>query len=97
MSSHMIFIETGKWRKPVSVPIDDRKCIPYNKLKEEYHFVLECIHYSDLRKQLIPKYYYRRPNKCKYKCIELVNCKNINVLKSFLCKSFYTQMLIYNT
>jgi len=48
MSSHMIFIETGKWRKPVSVPIDDRKCIACKKLEDEYHFVLECIYYSDL-------------------------------------------------
>ena len=53
--SHRLFIETGKWCKPVSVPIDDRKCLAYNKLKEKYHFVLECIHYSDLRKQLIPQ------------------------------------------
>jgi len=39
MSSHRLFIETGRWRKPVSVPIDDRKCIACNKLEDEYHFV----------------------------------------------------------
>ena len=55
MLSHRLFIATGRWCKPV--PIDDRKCITYNKLKDDYHFVLKCIHYSDLRKQLIPQYY----------------------------------------
>ena len=54
MSSHRLFIETGRWRKPVSVPIDDRKCIACDKLEDEYHFVLECIHYSDLRNSLYP-------------------------------------------
>jgi len=86
-------------RKPVSVPIDDRKCIDCNKLEEEYHFVLECILYSDLRKQLITQYYYRRPN--MYTFIELVNCENINVLKKFamyLERAFkHRLMLIYNT
>jgi len=68
LPSHRLFIVTGRWRKPVSVPIDDRKCIDCNILEDEYHFVLECINYSDLRKQLIPQYYYRRPN--MYKVIE---------------------------
>jgi len=98
MSSHRLFIETGRWRKPVSVPIQDRKCIVCNKLEDEYHFVLECIHYSDLRKQLIPQNYYRRPN--MYKFIELVNCGNINVLKKFAMyieRAFkHRSMLIYN-
>ena len=61
MSSHRLFIETGRWRKPVSVPVHDINCIACNTLEDEYHFVLECTHYSDLRKQLIPRYY-KRPN-----------------------------------
>ena len=43
MSSHRHFIENGRWRKPVSVPIDDGKFIACNKLENEYPFVLECI------------------------------------------------------
>ena len=98
MSSHRPFIETGLRREPVSVPIDDRTCIACNKLEDEYHFVLECIHYSDLKKQLIPQYYYRRPNMNTF--IELVNCENINVLKKFVMYieiAFkHRSMLIYN-
>ena len=29
-----------------------------NKLEDEYHFVLECMSYNDLRKQLSPVYYW---------------------------------------
>ena len=32
--------------------------IQCNKLEDEYHFVLECMLYNDLRKQLSPVYYW---------------------------------------
>jgi len=66
--------------------------------KDEYHFVLEYIHSSYLRKQLKPQYYYRRPNMITF--IELVNCENINVLKTFVMyieRAFkHRYMLKYN-
>jgi len=54
MSSHRLFIETGRWCEPVSVPIDDGKCLACNKLEDEYHFILECIHYSDIKTAYTP-------------------------------------------
>ena len=40
---HSLLIETGKWLKPVSVPIDDRKGIACNKLEDEYHLLLHTL------------------------------------------------------
>ena len=38
-------------------------------LEDEFHFVLECTRYNDLRQTLILNYYQRRPN--MFKLIEL--------------------------
>ena len=40
---------------------------------DEYHFVLECNIYTDLRTQYIPNYYRCRPN--MYKFVDLLNVK----------------------
>ena len=33
-----------------------------NVLEDEFHFILECPLYRDLRTELISKYFWRRPN-----------------------------------
>ena len=35
------------------IPIDERKCLTCNKLEDEFHFLLECSVYNDLRNQYI--------------------------------------------
>ena len=35
------------------------------KIEDEFHFVLECVRYNELRRTLIPNFYFRRPNKFK--------------------------------
>ena len=42
LSSHRLEVECGRWRKPVSVPFQDRKCKQCNTLEDEYHFLIEC-------------------------------------------------------
>ena len=39
-SSHHLAIETGRWRKPISIPYNDRKCIVCDKLDDEYQFII---------------------------------------------------------
>ena len=99
LSSHRLFIETGRWHKPESIPINERKCIICNKLEDEYHFVLECISYNDLRKQFLPVYYWKRPNMFKF--IELINTENENIIKrlgTFIHNAFTvrTRILYHN-
>ena len=50
MSSHRLEVESGRWVRPNRVPIHERKCSFCNILEDEYHFVLQCSAYSELRK-----------------------------------------------
>ena len=47
-------------------PLDNRKCRICNALEDEFQFILECPLYEDLRKQLINKYFWSRPNMPKF-------------------------------
>jgi len=74
MSSHRLNIETGRWARPTPIPLDQRKCTVCNKLEDEFHFILECTIYTELRSKYIPLYYRQRPN--MYKFIELITSNN---------------------
>lgn len=53
VSSHRLEIEIGRWTKPNKTPLDNRKCRICNVLEDEYHFVLECLLFQDLRQKYI--------------------------------------------
>ena len=60
-----------------------------NVLEDEFHFVLECSLYKDLRKTYIKRYYWLRPNMPKF--IELIsseNCRTIKNLSIYIDKAF---------
>jgi len=80
VSANRLFIETGRWEKPNSIPLDERLCTNCNVLEDEFHFVCECIFYNDLRRTYIPKYYRSRPNMAKF--VELLSCQNTIILKN---------------
>ena len=94
MSSHrlVIEVEAGRWKnkkKTNRVPLSDRKCSSCQTLEDEYHFILECKIYIDLRRRLIPKYFWIRPNMHKF--IELMNCTNrgcIRKLGTYIYQAF---------
>ena len=50
VSAHRLEIETGRWTKPNRTPLDDRICLICGVLEDEFHFMLECSIYKDLRK-----------------------------------------------
>ena len=89
LSSHRLEIEIGRWAKPNKIPLDDRKCKLCNSLEDECHFVLECPLYAALRKQLIDKYFWKRPSMLKL--VELFTTENVKILKKlsiFVEKAF---------
>ena len=49
--------------------MENRLCSTCQKLEDEFHFVLECVRYENLRIQYIPNFYRRRPS--MFKLIEL--------------------------
>ena len=49
LSSHRLKVEAGRWVRPVRIPFEERKCIFCNVIEDEFHFVLECSNYTELR------------------------------------------------
>ena len=98
VSSHRLHIEAGRWAKPISIPLNERKCSICQQLEDEYHFVLECSIYNDLRKKYIPKKYWLRPN--MYKFVELLSSTNkclVRKLGNFVDNAFKVRnMIVYS-
>lgn len=89
VSSHRLEVEVGRWAKQNRVPLEERLCTTCQKLEDEFHFVLECIRYNDLRNLYIPRFYRFRPN--MYKLVELFSSNNkkcIRNLSVYVFKAF---------
>ena len=65
LSSHDLEIERGRY---ANVDRDDRICIlcNSNQIENEYHFLLTCPFYRDLRKTYLKRYYYQWPTLNKF-------------------------------
>ena len=72
LSSHRFMVERGRWMKP-KVQYNDRKCTLCNDndIQDEYHIVLKCAYYNEVRRKYIKPYYHRHPS--MYKFQELMN------------------------
>ena len=79
--NHQLMVETGKCVKPRSLPYAKRVCIlcQRNDLEDEYHLVIICPVYIELREQFINKYYCVRPYMDKI--IQLVTTNNKCILR----------------
>jgi len=58
VSAHRLESITGRWNTPMAVPLNERKCrtcIHY--LEDEFHFLLECSLYNELRKKYTKPFY----------------------------------------
>ena len=75
LSSHRFMVERGRWMKP-KVQYIDRKCTLCNEndIQDEYHIVLKCAYYNEVRRKYIKPYYHRHPS--MYKFQELMNKSN---------------------
>ena len=80
LSSHRLFIESGRWNSPQPTPREERKCTICNILEDEFHFLLECRMYDEFRYSFIKPYYARR--KSIQKTVELLQSTNKNMLKN---------------
>jgi hypothetical protein len=97
LSSHKLFIEIGRHR---NIPRNERKCIVCNSsdIEDEYHFVLICTFYRDLRARYIPRYYTVNPSMFKF--ITLLNSNNKRVLSDlalYCIKAFKQRDAVINT
>ena len=88
LGSHTLISETGSWARP-KISFTDRTCHHCNILGDEFHHILECQIFLELRKNYIPKYYYTNPSMFKF--VQLLLCKKkkiINNLCLYIKKSF---------
>ena len=80
--------------KPNAIPDNERKCSTCNVKEDEYHFVLVCSMYNDLRTVYIPVYYRRRSNMQQF--VELNENEDVNkklcvfVHKACVIRSLHT-------
>ena len=79
LSSHSLKIETGRYSRP-KIDRNNRYCELCGniEIEDEYHFVIVCTTYIDLRKLYIKKYYTTRPSFFKF--CQLMQSQNRNEL-----------------
>ena len=76
LGSHHLNIERGRWTNTV---LAQRKCTLCDDLEDEYHFVVTCVKFYDLRIKYLPKHLYTNPS--MYKFLNFVNTENKSQLR----------------
>ena len=78
-SSSKLNIESGRYR---NIERSERICTLCNAnvIEDEYHFIIECPQYKDLRCKYIKLYYYKHPS--VYRFIQLLTTSNNKELKN---------------
>ena len=88
LSSHNLAIETGRY---TGIPRHERICTSCNMnvVENEFHFLLACPHYIDLRRKYLPAYYCSWPSLHKFKSIFQWKSKTlINNLSKYIYFAF---------
>ena len=98
VSSHRLEVETGRWTRPVSTPFNGRKCRICDKLEDEFHFIFECLLYTELRQQYLHRYYIVSPSMYKLTQLFDTNVKKfVRTLSIYIYRAFQLrQNTIYN-
>ena len=79
----------GRQVRPVRVQYNGRKCRVCGLLEDEFHFLLECPIYRNLRNMYIKKYHhYARPSMFKLMEYSQRVTKNIRNLATYVFKAF---------
>ena len=94
LGSHHLISETGSWARP-KILYSERKCIYCSVLGDEYHHILECSKFTELRRQYIPNHYYTNPSMLKFTSLSLCKKKNVmNNLSIYIRKSFQVSITL---
>lgn len=77
-SAHKLLIEEGRYR---NIERNNRicQCCNMNFIEDEFHFLLICPAFRDLRISILPKYYCRWPSKQKF--VKLLSASQTGILK----------------
>ena len=77
--AHNLNIETGRFYK---IDRCARLCTncDHRAIEDEYHFILECPKYVDIRNKYIKTYYWKRPS--SFKLVQLLSVRNLKELNN---------------
>ena len=80
ISAHNLRINTGRYVRPILERIN-RKCVfcNDNDIEDEFHFILKCSAFAELRNKFIKKYFFR--NNSMYKLIELFKSNSNSIIR----------------
>ena len=72
LSSHKFLVERARWGK-VKIPYAQRRCTLCSSgdIEDEYHMIMICEHFRDVRVKYIKPFYYKRPSMWKF--VQLMN------------------------
>ena len=73
LSSHLFFIERGRWNKP-KINAEDRKCALCNTIEDEYHCLIECPKFVNERNNCLPEILRKRPS--MYEFVNFLQCSH---------------------
>ena len=89
LSSHRLAVESGRWHKPLPIPFIERKCTICNVLQDEFHIVIKCNLFKDLRNRYISRYFWLHPNYLKFTQLLATHSEaDIRKLSIFVFKAF---------
>ena len=84
-SSTNLMIEYGRY---FNIEVDDRTCVYCETcIEDEFHFLLECPLYADLRNDFIDQYFTNNPSRVKF--CRLMNCTNERKLRNLAMFIYY--------
>ena len=95
LGSHHLLVERGRWN---NTNFENRKCLICNEIEDEFHFVINCVKFHDLRVKYLPKSLYIKPSMFKF--ISLLNSRNESKLRKlglflhFAFKKYTTEELL---
>ena len=86
LGSHHLNVERGRWHK---IEYRNRMCCICNDIEDEFHFILICERFHELRKIYLPKNLYINPSMYKFIQFFVINdLSKIRKLGIFLHKAF---------
>jgi len=95
LSSHVFFIERGRWLK---IKRDERKCSMCQTIEDEYHIFIECPRFSKVRKDYLPSLLKDRPSMFNFvtflKSKDEIQQKQLGYLSYKMLKDYKAELFV---